>query len=228
MLRQQWLNSGIEFLKFIFPTYCLSCKKLQKEDICIDCMKTLKVELKQCKINIAGVNNIWALSEYEGIIKQIIHDLKFKYNKKISKVLHDLIIRHKVFKGIQADVCIAVPSHRSRKSQRGYDVVQLIFREALAQNNIKNISNMIIRKKKTAVLFDLNAEERQIEISGAFELNKKSILDINKEIYYKDILIYDDILTTGSTVKEIASSLAKYKPKSVTVLAYATVKENIR
>ena len=76
---------------------------------------------------------------------------------------------------------------------------------------------MVMRTRDTAPMKGLGAEERRLNISGAFELRERR----RPLIEGRSILLIDDIYTTGSTIDEIASLLKAAGASRVDFLAYA-------
>ena len=113
------------------------------------------------------------------------------------------------------DFATPVPLHENRQSERGFNQVELIFDNWLKSHGVA-VENVLRRDRDTKHLFDLNRAERQSVIAGAFEL-----LD-GVSIAGKNILLLDDIYTTGTTMAECASVLRLHGAAKVFGLALAS------
>ena len=101
------------------------------------------------------------------------------------------------------DLIISVPTHITRKIDRGYNQSDLIAKQISKVFNIKYIKNVLYKKENTISQNKLSEEKRKTNVINVFRINKKKI-DL---IENKNILIIDDIYTTGSTVKECAKTI---------------------
>lgn len=102
-------------------------------------------------------------------------------------------------------VIASIPLHKDRERRRGYNQSELLARELSKLLQIKYIPNLLMRPKKTIPQFELKKEQRATNIIGAFEMNKK----FKKSIQTKNIILIDDIATTGATLRECAKTLKR-------------------
>ena len=107
------------------------------------------------------------------------------------------------------DAITFVPLGKNRFFERGYNQSELIAKTISKILNIKLIENMIIRKKETYPLSMIKDKELNLPkktIKGAFVINKNFKLENSKKI---NILIIDDVFTTGTTLNEISFEIRK-------------------
>lgn len=196
---------------FLFDNTCSLCNcHLETEDyLCCKCrIKLEKMStLKQRK-------NLYYLYYYTDV-KKIIFDLKFKNRKGVSKSLSKYIktsIDSIVMKE-QIDTIISVPINKKRFLERGYNQVDEILKSA----NIKFES--IERVKNTKYMYKIkNHIEREKNIKNAFK--------IRSDYSQKKILIVDDIVTTGTTIKELENELLEnQKAEKVVFFTLTVVRE---
>ncbi len=155
--------------------------------------------------------------EYQGIIRKIILDYKFKEKAYLYKTIVNFLLKNQKFFAIlkSYDTIVPVPISRKRKKERGYNQSELIAKE-IAKNIGIEYNNQSLHKKKDVIeQSKLNKEQRQANIQGVYELYQA------KRLKNKKILLVDDIYTTGSTVKECCKNLKKAQPKKIGVLTLA-------
>lgn len=140
---------------------------------------------------------------YKNLIRNQILSLKFHEKPYIYKTIsYFLENKRKNFENLKKyDIIIVVPLSKKRQKERGYNQSQLIAKEISKILSIKIEKNIIIKMKNTLPQSLLNKEQRQKNIIGVYEVN-----NIEK-VRNKNILIIDDIYTTGNTVNECAKIL---------------------
>lgn len=193
--------------KFFFNSKCSVCGKETEETeiyLCRECRE--KIEKKK-SLRVRG--NVFYLFDYSDDIRKIIIDYKLNGRKGIAYFISSLI-EHELKKIIaekDINIVIPVPVSRERKNLRGFNQVETLL-------DIIGISyKKITRKKNTVPMHGiLEKDVRKINIKSAFQC------DFLTE--HKNILIVDDIITTGATVSEIIKSLKTAgKPKNIYIFA---------
>ena len=216
-IRQKKVSTKI--LNLFYPPVCGICGKFSEEFLCKKCEILLKSQAKfkiEKQENEVFEEHLYIFS-YEGIIRKMILNYKFQEKSYLySTFVNFLLKNEKFFEFIKKyDTIVPVPISQKRQRQRGYNQSELIARKlakeanlSLAHRNLKKIKNIIEQSK-------LNKIQRQRNIQGAYELRKK------EQLAEKNILLFDDIYTTGSTVKECCKILKQAKPKKIGVLTLA-------
>ena len=115
------------------------------------------------------------------------------------------------------DMVIPVPVSRAKKRKRGFNHADIMAESFAERAGLRCDSGVIIRTRDTAPMKGLGPEERRINIEGAFEIRKRKLPAVRGA----DILLVDDIFTTGATIDEIASLLKDAGASRVDFLAYA-------
>lgn len=209
----------LNLLKLIYPDVCAFCNKIQKESLCKKCEEKIKKYKKD--IVIRSKNNYFeeliSIFKYEGLIREKIIQYKFQDKSYIYNTFAKIILKNEKVCGLlkKYDIIIPVPIHRKRKLQRGYNQTQLIAKEIAKNIDIELCDDALIKTKNTIAQSKLNKNKRKQNIKGAFR-----VLDLEK-IQGKNILLFDDIFTTGSTVNECSKILKKVGAKTVGVLTIA-------
>ena len=143
-------------------------------------------------------------------LQSLIHS--FKYNKRflnakflgvlIGKELGEEIINWNI------DLIIPVPLHHLKKAERGYNQSEFIVNGLSRKLGIPFTTKAIKRIRYTESQTTFNQVEREKNISNAFKVRSK------KKIIGKNILIVDDVITTGSTIRECGKALIEGGAKS--------------
>ena len=207
-----------KLIDLIFPTSCAICGKIYKKAICPQCFKILKQELKIQTIKEKNLK-LYIISFYEGKIKQLLLQFKFKDKPYLNELFTELIIKdNKLKKIIEAyDFIVPVPMYKTNQKLRGYNQTELITKNLENKTKVKNL-NCLEKIKQNKKQSSLSEKERKTNIINVYKL-------VDNDIKDKAILLFDDIYTTGSTVKECIKELQKGKPKKADVLVISKSKK---
>lgn len=216
----------MSFLDFFFPRRCLSCGE-GGNYFCQECVKTIKLIEKQicpvcekpaingathpCCQSEYSLDGLISIFPYEGIIKTAISKLKYKFITDLARELVSSIIRtieldkngqfnylNRLIGMGEEIILVPVPLHWRRKNWRGFNQAELLGR-VLAQNfGWQFEENLLVRSRYTKPQIKLKSEQRKENIRGAFKINSNSKIINHKS----NIIIFDDVWTTGSTIKE--------------------------
>lgn len=104
---------------------------------------------------------------------------------------------------------VPIPLSKKRLEERGYNQVDLIFKDVFKRKNFFYQSNLLIKKRNTIVQSKLRKKDRKENMKNVFIVNKRF------NIKDKNILLLDDIYTSGATMMYAARALKKSGAKSV-------------
>jgi ComF family protein len=136
-----------------------------------------------------------AFSYDDPIIREAIGLMKYQGVWDVARPLGGLLAEYTArYISLVDVVCIAVPLHRSRQVERGFNQAQLIARQFPCVFS----DQAIIRCRPRPPQASLDAASRAANVMDVYQVRQPDVL------YGKDILIVDDVITTGSTVDEIA------------------------
>ena len=194
MLRlKEVIRENLRFL--LFDNSCSYChKKLDREGyICSKCLEKLKREAF-----LKNKDNFYYVFIYEKEIRQIISDYKLRNRKDLVRDIA-FLIRKPIFQLIEKekiDIVIPVPISEERELERGFNQIEYLL-ECL---DIKY--KKIERIRDTKHMYNLkDNEKRERNVEKAF----KNSLNLEN----KNILIVDDIVTSGATINSISEELRK-------------------
>lgn len=148
-------------------------------------------------------------------IRALIHEAKFHRNTKAFVILHSLFetfLREKIDK---IDIIIPIPLSRARMRARGYNQVYEILHAGKSHVQIPIETKILIRTRDTRPQTELTREKRLVNLHDAFGVVQ------GEKITGKHILLVDDVMTTGTTLKTAKASLLPYNPASITCIALA-------
>jgi ComF family protein len=212
-------------LDLIFPKECFGCG-YEGVYLCESCQAKIEINsIFKCALchqeSILGqicnncqkdtfLKTIWVATDYNNKILQcLIHNLKFKYIEEISSILANLAIKYlkhyKIFEQFditdENSIIVTVPLHKKRLLSRGFNQSDLLAQEISNYFKIPFVK-LISRQKNTQTQIGLDRQSRQKNVQNAFSLNNYN------NYKNKKIILIDDVVTTGSTLKECARVLA--------------------
>ncbi|MCF6288720.1 MAG: ComF family protein [Proteobacteria bacterium] len=156
-------------------------------------------------------NRTYYACTYQAPVDKWIMSLKFGSNILISKLFAELLSNdlNKIAKDF---VLMPVPLHKSRLRKRGFNQAYEIAKE-LARYCHRELDTSLIRIKNTQMQAQLKFKERITNVRDAFE--------VRQPLSVKKVILVDDVMTTGNTLKECAKTLKKAGVEDVTVLVFA-------
>lgn len=149
---------------------------------------------------------------YEGTVKDAVHSFKYGGKVTLGAALARLMIEAIALPEMP-DLVVPVPLHSDRLKSRGYNQSLLLARGASRIISVPVDCLHLKKTRLTADQVDLSAKEREENVKGAFEADGAAFKD-------KTVLLIDDVLTTGSTVRECSKTLLK---AGATVVFVATL-----
>jgi ComF family protein len=209
------MNLLLEFLDFFLPRICPSCKEkleLDEKCVCSDCLnKILPADPTRIKFEyqkkfitkgiISGFTSLYVF-EKDKELQKIIHAMKYENNFRIGETLGRLLGDKLLNEtGMNIDLIIPVPLHHLKKSERGYNQSFYIAKGVNRKLNLEMDTRSVRRIKYTETQTSMHIREREKNISGAFKVKN------SKNISGKNVLIIDDVITSGSTVSECGKVL---------------------
>lgn len=204
---------AISIFDFFLPRFCAGCKqKLTTEEIviCNNCLKSIQTadedRLKsenQRKFPgdniISGFLSLFVF-EKDKELQNVIHAMKYNSRFLVGKYLGSLIgerLSLKINKW-EIDFIVPIPLHHLKKADRGYNQSYYIAKGIGGSLKIPVNTKIIKRTRFTQSQTTMNLKEREENVSEAFKIKRA------KNISGKNILLVDDVITTGATTKACA------------------------
>lgn len=189
-----------ELFKNLFYKKCILCCSKQEHSLCKTCLKQIK-NFKKDFDKFINSKPVYSAFYYKDEIKSLI--LKYKFQGKIGlyKEFSEFLVEYYLnseLKNIKNPIFIPVSSHFIKNFKRGYCHNNLIIKEFCTLLKLDYNFNILKKSKLTKSQFRVSAEKRRKNIKNSFTLKNLSILE--KE---RNIIIFDDIITTGATLLEI-------------------------
>jgi ComF family protein len=175
----------------------------------------------ECRTTVPPFVRAMAYGSYDGGLRELIHLLKYGRVRPAAGVLGRMLAE--VIQGFRSEfraaVVVPVPLHSSKLRQRGFNQAEEIARAALKNLNCSELTLKAVleRRRATESQTGLTDHQRQQNVRGAF------VVASPEHIADKDVLLVDDVFTTGATVRECARVLRRAGADRVFVATVARV-----
>ncbi len=195
-----------------FEKICYSCKGLSKKfEVCDTCSRKVFYD------------KVIVLKHYKDKnFSKIIKEAKFYWKKEIfeelSHKLYGLFIENQKIRKLDDFLIVSVPSFWTRKLKRWYNSSEVLASYFSRVSKIKYDKKIIKKIKNTPQQSKLSRKKRLTNLDKSFIINKSKLKNLN----WKNIILVDDVVSTGSTLNEISKELKKNKVKKVVCLVLAS------
>ena len=184
-------------VKFNTPPFCLQCsrhlEKYTSQGLCRSCQKVR-----------AHYDFSWAVTEYNDAMRRLIHLFKYRHKTLLRKtfgfLMHQFITSYQI-NLTEIDCLIPLPLHSSRQRERGFNQAELLAELLAPRLNVPVVRNNLKRTVPTQNQARLGLKERFTNIHDAFTITRP------QELSDRNILLVDDLLTTGATASEAAKAI---------------------
>ena len=222
-------------LDLLFPVKCLQCGKSGKyictnclgkvgkaKQICVECERSAIDGMVHIKCKTPwGLDGCTAIWNYSGVVRKALIKLKYKFAYEIAGELAGnaaRFLKTEVTALPKDCLLTVVPLHKKRERWRGFNQIEEIGKLVCKKMNWKFVPNILIRKKHVQPQVELKGKERRSNVLGVFEFNSSF-----KSLVYshQSLVIFDDVLTTGATIREASKVLKRNSAKTVWGLTIA-------
>lgn len=154
--------------------------------------------------------------ELSSSVQELIYRYKYEKEFHLSRTFAFFMSELLKESGWKADMILPVPLHKNRLKFRGFNQAALLGDYISYQHSIPCIDNVLIRSTDTKTQTGFNRPERAENLKNAFTVAKP------EAIKDKNILLIDDVYTTGATADSCCSELRRFGSQKVYVLTIAT------
>ena len=228
------MNSQIsDFVSLIFPRVCVHCSRAltrKEEFLCLECELGLpkrsgwanKEQLLKKFAFQPKVTGAYAYLEFikEGVVQKLIHQLKYQGKKELGIWLgrkYGTELKP-IINSSSIDVIIPSPLHRNRIRQRGYNQS-----EQIAIGLSESLDTPIDSKAVTRVQ-ETTSQTRKSRVKRWENMEKVFEVRNTEAVEGKNVLLIDDVITSGATIGMLCDEIAQKNPNTITIAALAAGK----
>lgn len=212
-------------LDILFPNRCLGCNSVISAELLVCDLCFSRIDFthsgyfddnfikERCSL-LFPVENTFALMQFdkENLSRKIIHELKYKSREKAGEILAQWTTERLDFKDQKPDLLVSVPLHPKKLKERGYNQLHR-FTEKLSEFYSIPFDHELIRRNQYSKAQALKDKQNRLNSENAFS--------VTKSITQKNVLIIDDVFTTGNTITSIAWEILNAGNNKVSVLVMA-------
>lgn len=236
-----------QILELVYPSniYCIACgnliDKTRPYSLCDKCIKEIHwISKNTCSIcgkslypstdasevcyECKGVQHSfdkgYSCAVYEGPVKEILSGFKYKGKSYMGNIIGDMMLdRAQGFiQDIDFQTVIPIPMHKSKKKSRGFNQSEILAKKIAFGLGKEYRNDILFKQRNTPPMSSLDSTERRINLHGAFQIGYNK----DEAIKDKDIMLVDDVYTTGSTLDECATLLKKSGTDKVFIYTFAS------
>ena len=231
-----WLNAALDFC---FPGTCCACQSScdSRSPLCEKCLAQLDAlatspacgrcaapspypdaPCPHCRgEGLKPFDRIIAIGLFDEPIRGMVHAIKYHRAWPLAEYLAEYLVAREAAKGLltEAEVLVPVPLHPLRQIARGYNQASLIATRLKRKCGV-GVAEPLIRIRATETQTHLHSRaKREANLRDAFALDSASA------IRGKHVVLVDDVMTTGATLRSAARALRPAKPASLSALVLA-------
>lgn len=182
------------------------------EPRCPACSMPMQSVACDCRALPPNIDRLWIAGPYDGWLRSAVHN--FKFNGETARAPSLASILADASRSMGADVALVpVAMHQKRKRHRGYDQVAVLA-AAVGKQTGQPVIDVLIKERETQTQVGLTAAERSLNLIDAFTVRAGRVLP-------DQVILIDDVTTTGSTLSECARALRRGGVQSVSALVIA-------
>ena len=213
----------------ILPTACIACQVFQKSSLCNRCLNLLRDEgllnyqccyqcgialqaseiarqrCMQCQTSQPQFDETYCLDRYDGLLQTPLHELKYQKRVAFANALGSTwnLLLSKELENISADYLLPVPLSAQKLARRGFNQSWEIAKRIQCRAGIQKSPYMLRRHHYSEHQAGSTLTTRHLAIQGMFYVEEHSI----QQVANKTVIVFDDVMTSGATLNEIARVL---------------------
>jgi ComF family protein len=199
-------------LALLFPDRCGGCERLG-ELFCSECQALLHPYPTGADRFPDALSEVRIAFLFGGPLRQAVHAFKYRRVRRLARPLGSLMASHVAAKPFLCDALLAVPLHRERLAQRGFNQAEALAHELARALHLPLLGAGLERVRATEQQAHLDARGRAENMRGAFRWSGATPP--------KRVALVDDVLTTGATLGACAEALRNAGAEVVYGLALA-------
>lgn len=196
-----------------FPKRCPFCGRvmLPEERCCQDCAPLLprirpqehcpRCGKRRC---VCGAKPALTMTRscfyYQGVAEYAVRQMKFHHHPGYARTLAHFMAERVAPEEREWDLLVPIPMTSSKRRRRGYNQAALLCQFLAGETGIAASLDALVKIRETKAQHTLTQEEREINLKDAYQAQPEQVAG-------KRILLCDDVLTTGSTLREAAKAL---------------------
>ncbi len=196
LLKQYILTPALDL---IFPPACVGCGRVDTL-LCAPCTQNIAPPDAPATV-VSPLHDVQAIGHFSGVLQKAVHALKYEHLTALARPLGELMAERIAVMHWPPSLIIPVPLHTDRLQYRGYNQAALLGQVIAEQLHWPWQDNVLMRVRATRSQVGLNYHERQGNVRGAFALAAAD------SVRGQDIVLVDDVYTTGATMRECAAVL---------------------
>ncbi|MEL7645498.1 MAG: ComF family protein [Anaerolineaceae bacterium] len=201
---------------WIFPPNCAGCG-VEGYQICPECLQKIQFSSREscvkcgrslpgggicprCRSHPPAYQEVRSLAGYEGVIREIVVNLKYKADLGLSLAAAEMMARVVQDENWQLDMVVPVPLNEKRRKARGYNQAAVLAFPLSLSLRLPLRVKALARIRDTKSQVPLNVAERKANVQGAFLADPLLVRG-------RRVLLVDDVYTTGATLNAAAEAL---------------------
>ena len=217
-------------LDWIFPPVCAGCgtegsllcgaclSKIHTMPftVCQLCGKPLRSAgvCAACQADPPQYQALRCYSVYEGIARELVHQLKYDGNVGLGRTLAQLMVPMVRASSWKVDLVVPIPLGEAKLEERGYNQAGVIARALAEELERPFVPSALIRISEAHSQVKLTAEARRGNVRGAFRADPE-------QVSAKSILLVDDVFTTGATMRFASEAIKSAGAACINALTFA-------
>ncbi|MDY3903033.1 ComF family protein [Peptoniphilus sp.] len=190
---------------------CPICGKIVNNyGLCSDCFDLINKD-PVFYYNIEGLEDLIVSSTYSGIMRKLIIDFKFNGKLAYGEIISEIMIEKLLEKNLSSEVLTYVPMYKYKERERGYNQSKILAEDIAKKLDLK-CEDVFEKAIDTKFQVGLKKHEREENLKDSFKVIKIP----------EEIIIVDDVITTGATIRELTKIARASGVKKVTALIAAT------